>query len=288
MPTPRLVPFAASFGRPECIVVAGGITSKQRKSVSAEVLNDGQWSAVEPLPQCFTSGVWHFTLHNRNLYMCKAGQVLCCSLNTLISSSRTPTKSEVESHAPWRNINTPCDNLFLVSSKSKQLLAFSLSPDNSEVYAFSSYNQSWVHVGDSHPLLEGVRSHASMAVSVPTGDLMILRMDGYPETKAFKISANGEGGWGEGDRGEGREGRGGEWKGREGRGWDGMGREGRGDFFPLSCTQQDWILGHHDYELSQACNKFSSYLPQLHTRAKCAWQVCSLPLYSKILGKPLE
>ena len=226
MPTPRLVPFAASFGRPKCMVVAGGITSKQRKSVSVEVLNDGQWFTVEPLPQCFTSGAWHFTLHNRNLYMCKAGhQVLCCSLNTLISSSRTPTKSEVESQNPWRNINTPCDNLFLVSSKSKQLLAFSLSPDNSEVYAFSSYNQSWVHVGDSHPLLEGVRSHASMAVSVPTGDLMILRMDGYPETKAFKISANGEGGWGEGDRGEGR---GGEWKGREGRGGEGRGREERG------------------------------------------------------------
>lgn len=193
MPTPRLAPFAASFGCPECLIVAGGMTSKQRKLVTVEVLKNGQWFTVEPLPDCFTSWTWHFTLHRRNLYMCKAGQVLCCNLNALVLAQHMPIEREVEPQSLWKKVNMPCDNAFLVSFGGQHLLAFSLSHDSSKVYAFSCSNQSWVYVGDSDLPAEGVRPHASMAVHVPNGSLVILRMASYPETKAFKLSVDGEG-----------------------------------------------------------------------------------------------
>lgn len=184
MLAPRHSPLVVSFGSPECLLVAGGNHSWCN---SVEVFANGEWSLAEPLPHRFTS--WYSTMHNGNLYLSQTDSIIYCNLGALLKHSRRGVTSVV--NGVWRELKRPCDGAVLVSLKG-QLLALSSSCSDCRVYAYSPCQQCWVHVGVSHLPGSGISLRDSVAVSLPTGSYLILRMESYPETRAFKISSEGE------------------------------------------------------------------------------------------------
>ena len=69
MPTSRYgaaVVNTGSSGGPECLVVAGGVREAEKKLDTVEVLREGQWSTVHPLPEpmhyCFQHSHYNGTI----------------------------------------------------------------------------------------------------------------------------------------------------------------------------------------------------------------------------------
>lgn len=191
--TPRLTPFAASFGSPECLVVVGGLLGN-----SVEVLKEGQWSTVEPLPHHCTScqSTLRSVIHHGRLYFhtgnFEADNVFFCNLNVLLNAPSHTNCKKKDGNGLWKVMRMPCDNFCLVSFQG-QLIAFSMSR---KVYAYYPYTKSWVYVGKTNLLTQTYSNSTTecLAVFIHTGSMFMFVMKGKFDslhTGVFKISLKG-------------------------------------------------------------------------------------------------
>ncbi len=156
MPTKRYRSSAINVGTPECLVVAGGYDAHYNCLVTVELLQEWQWSTVQPLPkQCY---VMRSALHDGKLYFGIAGHIsdACyyyCEVNSLQSLTQ------------WSQINVPSTTFHLVSF-GQRLVAISA---DAQILARSPVTQSWVEVGRKP------HGHASaVPVVIPSGLLVMV------------------------------------------------------------------------------------------------------------------
>ena len=157
MPTSRCgaaVVNTGSSGGPECLVVAGGRKRAGEMIDTVEVLTEGQWSVVSPLPQ--RHGFQHyFIFHNGGVYLGADRKMFYCQLHSLLASD--------EQSSPWQMMITP---------SARDLVSFQghlLSLDF-RVHTYCPLQQCWVCVGMIYALTD-------RAIVTPTGQLIVFRYE---------------------------------------------------------------------------------------------------------------
>ena len=161
MPTSRYgaaVVNTGSSGGPECLVVAGGKKGPEKIIDTVEVLTEGQWSTVSPLPIscCFQH---HFIFHNGGVYLCADRNMFYCQLHSLLASD--------EQSSPWQTMSTPCV-MDLVSFQGHLLCL------EHRINAYCPLQQCWVCVGKMYIPVE-------WAIVSPTGQLIVFMHEAESE-----------------------------------------------------------------------------------------------------------
>ena len=165
MPTARSSSSAVNTdtGSIECIVVAGGHGETGPLDV-VEVLIQGQWSRLQPLPE----PCWNMlsTLHKGKWYLNSLkGYMFCCNLESLL-------KGYGESSDVWSETD---DNVlgFGIASFGQQLITIGSRwlASTSSIHALSPFTQSWVHVGD---MPEEPLGPSAIVLALPTRELFMI------------------------------------------------------------------------------------------------------------------
>ena len=177
MPTKRCLTSSIGTASPECLVVAGGISSDHRYINVVEVLQGNQWSIVEPLPPSGRDIIMKSTLHNGNLYILANTHVLVtCSLSSLISVFKEPGK------ILWNILQTPMDFTSMASFGSR-LIAVN---DKQIIRGYSNTNgSSWMDVSGIGNFV-GVTGSQALTV-LPTGKLVLVCQQGV-----YTVTLSGE------------------------------------------------------------------------------------------------
>ena len=164
-PSLPLMPTERNYGpstlnpgsTPECLIVTGGLGDARNFSqytacTAVEVLMEGQWWTVPPLPYIADPTRMHLTLHGGNLYVYgdgHSGSIFYCDLQALIASCK-PSKHSVSLwDAGWQCCNFTNNNVMI--SFQRQLFYFSTTSVSSG-YLLSMHvihNQSVVAIGTS-------------------------------------------------------------------------------------------------------------------------------------------
>ena len=177
MPTARSYSSAVNTGSTECIVVAGG-RGKTGPVDVVEVLKEGQWLTLQPLP----APCWNMvsTLHNRKWYLNSSkGYMFCCNLESLLIDYE-------QSSDVWSKIDNNVIN-FSIASFGQQLITIGRSRlVPTSIHALSPLTQSWVHVGDMPEEL-----FYSSIIVLPTKELVVIR-EGGGDGSVLKASLTSE------------------------------------------------------------------------------------------------
>ena len=178
MTTARFLPAVVSHGHLECLIVAGGKGNGEELS-TVEILRDGQWSLLEPLP--FTIAFVPQCVCHRGLFFLTSssptGRLHYCTLNSLLAAATAPAARKPN----WKYLdgdNTLCS----VASFGGYLVTLS----HDYVYAYSPFAQSWVNVG-AMPYGNSADSNRYLD-AVTTDDLLVLT---GVEGMAVKMSLRG-------------------------------------------------------------------------------------------------
>ena len=121
-------------GGPECLLVAGGTGAGEIHLNTVEVLTEGEWSTVHPLPEPLKHIPWYFILHNSTLFLGGGTTLMFCQLHSLLASH-----SQARVDTPWKTMNTPATTALVLFRG--HLICF-----EHNVYAYCPLQQSWVHV----------------------------------------------------------------------------------------------------------------------------------------------
>ena len=175
MPTSRRCVTAVNTGgTPECLIVAGGLDSRERRLRTVEVLLEDQWFTVEPLPfPCWHSNTYtvpfssECALHNGNLFFktdrCDGHHFLMhCKLESLIAACKSTSKSKA---TVWKLLDLPhCVDAitsfggFLMCRIERRLWY------DSEAFAYSTITQSWFRVELVYIIFD--------SLALPTGEIV--------------------------------------------------------------------------------------------------------------------
>lgn len=169
----RSLPLVANTGKPEYVVVVGGIVNNKTELDLVEVLIDGQWFGIESLPRPHHSlGI---TIHNGNVVLMGWDSIHHCKLESLIAAC--VSLSDAPCSGLWQKFEAPMNDCRPVSF-AKHLLAvggdFKLAFFyTTSIYAFSPLSQMWVLVGRL-PL----PFHHPYCLILPTGELVVVGQNG--------------------------------------------------------------------------------------------------------------
>ena len=155
------------------------LTSLQYLSVfgtdNVELFDGLSWKMAQSLP--VASWFRCSVLHNGVWYLGGGGEqgreVFRATVQSIVDSTQRPTPSQV-----WTRLRSPFRVICGIVVLGQQLLAFNgdLSRHNrDEIIAYYSHTQSWVHVEDIPAVMP---SSSSCALTLPTGDLMVVTDDG--------------------------------------------------------------------------------------------------------------
>lgn len=192
LPAPRASASAISVGDPECLVVAGGEKWQYQQCSLVEVLSEGRWSTVQPLPKrCYDLKL---SSHRGVIYVMGGyGQdhtfFYWCKVKSLVRPKQMRDEKKVQI---WNRYSLPviCSS---AASFGGQLvvLGIAIGLNYTKVYAHDTPTESWVHVGKM-PL--DLRNTFSMRLS--TGQLVVIGVDDDSQRnkvrKVFKASLRGE------------------------------------------------------------------------------------------------
>ena len=218
MPTARYHTAVVSTGTtPECLIVAGG--SEVDFIGDVEVLVDGQWHRIQPLP--ITRTQWSGALHNGHIYFLANDKrmVLSCVMESLLdacglsygnrehckelSGSLWETHTTLPQYFTYSSIHSFQNHLIVMGRNAWRM--------NDTVCAYSSLSKSWVCVFETsivkhqglqvivHPTTGELVVAASCDVQSPSpsGSDIIKIARGLPKSK---MESNGvkqwnDGGW---------------------------------------------------------------------------------------------
>ena len=184
MPTARRNSSAINTGSTNCIVVAGGVGKTGPVDV-VEVLIQGQWSTLQPLPE--RCGHMPSTLHNGKWYLSNKNysfmfRMFYCDLESLLKDYGK--SSDVWSIIKYNDAASK-PNRYVeghnVVSFGQQLITLGGTFTAINIHALSPLTQSWVYVGDVPEKL-----FSFSAIVLPTRELLVIeRSEGC---RVFKAS----------------------------------------------------------------------------------------------------
>lgn len=182
MPTKRYDVSAISAGSPDHLVVAGGVDFHSRELNVVEVLVEGLWLTVDPLPNPCRK--LRSTYHNMNVYFCeKEGHAYSCKIHSLqvvtcaLFSNNTPISSSL-----WKQSRVHHNTIPV--SFGRRLVT--MDP-HFTTCAYSSVSHSWVEatsVGDA-PNKLSCNCYVALTLS-PTGELVVVHNEA-----AYKVELLG-------------------------------------------------------------------------------------------------
>ena len=153
--TSRIAPVAVTFGNPEILLVAGGLSEELEEDLdTVEVLVGEQWSSVKSLrlPHKRLGDQICACIHNQSLYLMsmKWNEYFYCPLKLLQSAITSP--KETTEGTVWKEMRSTV-NLRCPASYKQHFFAFVNSPfyhiSHSKLYVYNSFSQSWIHVGQT-------------------------------------------------------------------------------------------------------------------------------------------
>ena len=147
-----------------------------------QIYNSHHWAKAHHLPEILVSA--KSTVFNGNLYVIGRSRlvdnkVYSASLDSLIASCQPSETSQPST--VWKRLPDVPDLYCYPTVFKNRFIAVGLLA----IYAYSSYNQSWVKAGD-HPNVSSL-SFIFCAVSTSSNDLMVVGND-----NTFKVTLNGE------------------------------------------------------------------------------------------------
>lgn len=192
----RSAASAVNVGSPECLILAGGERKDFMPCTLVEVLAEGQWLQLEPLPKrCYDI---KFSCHNGMLHLMGGhGQdssfMYWCKVSS-IQRIVKENKSESRKFPLWNRSTLP---LMCSSSASfgKQLIVFGVlvGLDITKVYAYENGSKIWVHVGNLPGPME-IRNLFTLNFSAQ--QLVVIGVDDDTQRlhkrKLFKLSLRGK------------------------------------------------------------------------------------------------
>ena len=183
MPTARSHSSAINTGSAECIVVAGGHRETGPIDI-VEVLKQGQWSSLQPLPE--PRGSMTSTLHDGKWYLShyERDNIFCCNLESLLSDYE-------QSSDVW---STTVNDVFTYRTASfgQQLITLggSMLVCTKNILALSPLTQSWVHVGD---MPEEIVDFSTIVTIPSTRELVVIgELSEDRDNAFFKASLKSE------------------------------------------------------------------------------------------------
>ena len=159
MPTSRYGATAVNTGTPECIIVLGGCGKDCKMVDTVEVLLEGEWSSLQPLPM--PCDFMRSTLHCGYLYCYKKKRRWYCKLESLLA-----TCTSVGGGLVWHAMNWPFADPLLLSSGA-HLLVFS----DLDMHVYSPHARCWIHVADTP---SGIGTVVA-AVACTSGEIVVSR-----------------------------------------------------------------------------------------------------------------
>ena len=162
MPTSRYGAAAVntgSSGGPECLVVAGGKKRPGEIIDTVEVLREGQWSTVQPLPRPrhYIFQDRHFVLHNGTIILgATEGRNWIRSLHSLLTKKASAT--------PWK-LTHRLIRYDGFTSFQGHLVCF-----DKEMLVYSPPNQAWVNIHE----IPRQEMAILLCLASPAGSLIVL------------------------------------------------------------------------------------------------------------------
>lgn len=148
------------------LLVAGGKTSYARSSNDVEIYNGSNWSFVQPLPQSYYD--LKSAIVDRYWYLMgglvQGNEVLYASLDSLLASFSQPS----EPSSVWKRLTDAPNPSSSAAFHGSRLVAVG-GGELSTIYAYSSYTNSWIHVGNMPFTVS-----STCSVVLPTGELMVV------------------------------------------------------------------------------------------------------------------
>ncbi len=188
VPTTRHRPLTInSGGNPECLIVAGGSVKVKRDYVASnliEVLREGHWFTVQPLPKPCCVITKKSTLHEGYWYLTGgrggkfAKEALCCNLDALVSSRAPASERGAAAKTPTKKIWMECEipfEYFRLVSLGQHLLAIVQSSSfwstnmKPSIHAYNPLTQSWTRVQN----LSFERIAPIVVEGLPSGELLM-------------------------------------------------------------------------------------------------------------------
>jgi hypothetical protein len=194
MPTKRYSSSAVNTVSPECLVVAGGGGDNLVDSDTVEVLVDGAWSTVQPLPLRLSD--MKPTIHNGKLYLMggvsQGTLVYYCDVNSFASQAKAKTEKP--------NVTSLWESFTVASPRScsasygNQLISIGGGKNrfvSRGIMAYSTLTETWTRVGE----LPVALCDSSCIVVPSTGDLLLVggRTTSGRNARVYKASLCGEG-----------------------------------------------------------------------------------------------
>lgn len=165
MPTHRYGVATTSSRSSQHLVVAGGYGGNGIRILDkVEVLSEGEWTSLQPIPS--PQSRLSLTFHNGNLFVnAHRDRVHYCKLESMLATCKSKEKG---GSGLWKTLSTPFSYAALVSLGA-QLVAVGDRLD--EIYAFSTLAQSWFQVGDVvDKVIQCIRS----ITATPKGQLLVI------------------------------------------------------------------------------------------------------------------
>ena len=137
--------------------MAGGLGVGGRRLRTVEILMEGHWIRVEPLP--VSGAPDSFTLHNGELYLCISDMICYTKPGLLQSTHPGPV---------WSKLASP-GRYYQLASYGQQLIGL-----YRDIRAYSPITMSWLSVADVGGVPGLYASRVRGCVLLPTGDLLVV------------------------------------------------------------------------------------------------------------------
>ena len=187
MTTNRYQASAVSIG--DHLIVAGGSSGGQTGPLDAVEVYDGcQWKRAQSFP--IRCSWMKSTLHEGNWYLAggieQGHDVYYTSVESLITTTNSEGAGQT---SVWKKLpSTPLEGSTPAMFKNQLVTIGEGYPFSSAIYAFSSSNNSWVHVGDLP-----VACYSICTLVLPTGELLVVGGDTESGLSSCSFRANIEG-----------------------------------------------------------------------------------------------
>lgn len=193
MPTKRYSSAVVNTGNPEYLVVAGGLGESDEALDVVEVLIEGNWFVVKPLP--ISCRIKDYCFHDRKLFLNPASiepfifSVVYCKIKTLLAHCNLCAAGGKSMGILWKTIDRNRDIGFSACGTTKYRLdkfaRFFASlggrlvtskcdapwPRAYLAFAHSPVTKSWVSVGN---VPDSFNSFSAITVALPTGELVVM------------------------------------------------------------------------------------------------------------------
>lgn len=188
MPLACREPTIVNTGTPEYLLVLGGYDGNFKAVDRVDVLIDGQWLSLQPLPT--PCRFLKSTIHNGSLFLTSRGvgfsSAVYCRLDSLLTACKQARVGKLDMTTQlWKTLEKPKPAYNPVSFGGQLVISrrtFVLGSGTNELYALSPLSQTWVHVGD---IPENLRLVITLVL--PSGELVVIGRCYVPISRGYIV-----------------------------------------------------------------------------------------------------